>query len=92
MRALRRRHIRPHLAFIEDGRKIPGLDRRTRRHASYRLSQRKRKLIEQAFGLIKTVAGLKSRFFGRARTELYAILAMSAYNLTRMARLRPLIA
>ena len=64
-----------------------------RRHASYRLSQRKRKLIEQAFGLIKTVAGLrKSRFFGRARTELYAILAMSAYNLTRMARLRPLIA
>jgi transposase len=88
---LRRRRIRPHVAFIEDGRRIPGLDRRTRRHATYRLSQRKRKLIEQAFGWIKSVAGLrKSRFFGRARTELYAIIAMSAYNLTRMARLRPL--
>jgi transposase len=88
---LRRRRIRPHVAFIEDGRRIPGLDRRTRRHATYRLSQRKRKLIEQAFGWIKTVAGLrKSRFFGRARTELYALIAMSAYNLTRMARLRPL--
>ena len=37
------------------------------------------------------VAGLrKSRFFGRARTELYALIALSAYNLTRMARLRPL--
>jgi transposase len=88
---LRRRRIRPHVAFIEDGRRIPGLDRRTRRHATYRLSQRKRKLIEQAFGWIKSVAGLrKSRFFGRARTELYALIAMSAYNLTRMARLRPL--
>ena len=88
---LRRRHIRPHVAFIEDGRRIPGLDRRTRRHATYQLSQRKRKLIEQAFGWIKNVAGLrKSRFFGRARTELYALIAMSAYNLTRMARLRPL--
>lgn len=92
VRALRRRRIRPHIAFIEDGRRIPGLDRRTRRHRTYRLSQRKRKLIEQAFGWIKTVAGLrKSRFFGRARTELYALIAMSAYNLTRMARLRPLL-
>ena len=42
---------------------------------------------------MKNVAGLrKSRFFGRARTELYALIAMSAYNLTRMARLRPLTA
>jgi hypothetical protein len=61
------------------------------RHANYQLSQRKRKLIEQAFGWLKVIAGLrKSRFFGRARTELYALMAMSAYNLTRMARLRPL--
>jgi len=91
VKALRRRRIRPHLAFIEDGRRIPGLDRRTMRHDTYRLSQRKRKLIEQAFGWLKCVAGLrKSRFFGRARTELYALIAMSAYNLTRMARLRPL--
>jgi transposase len=91
VQALRRRHIRPHIAFIEDGRRIHGLDRRTRRHHTYRRSQRKRKLIEQAFGWLKCVAGLrKSRFFGRARTELYALIAMSAYNLTRMARLRPL--
>ena len=90
---LRGRGIRPHVAFIDDGRKVPGLDRRTMRHAGYRLSLRKRKLIEQAFGWIKNVAGLrKSRFFGRARTELYALIAMSAYNLTRMARLRPLSA
>ena len=60
------------------------------RQASYQLSQRKRKLIEQAFGWLKDIAGLrKSRFFGRRRTELYALMAMSAYNLTRMAKLRP---
>jgi hypothetical protein len=90
---LRKRDICPHIAFIDDGRKVPALDRRTLRHESYRLSQRKRKLIEQAFGWVKNVAGLrKSRFFGRARTELYALIAMSAYNLTRMAQLRPLTA
>ena len=88
--ALRERGIRPHIAFIDDGRRIPGLDQRTMRQANYQLSQRKRKLIEQAFGWLKAIAGLrKSRFFGRARTELYALMAMSAYNLTRMARLRP---
>jgi IS5 family transposase len=88
---LRERGIRPHIAFIADGRRIPGLDHRTMRHANYQLSLRKRKLIEQAFGWLKAIAGLrKSRFFGRARTELYALMAMSAYNLTRMAKLRPL--
>lgn len=87
---LRQRGIRPHIAFIDDGRKVPGLDQRTMRQASYQLSQRKRKLIEQAFGWLKDIAGLrKSRFFGRRRTELYALMAMSAYNLTRMAKLRP---
>lgn len=87
---LRRRGIVPHIAPIA-GRRTPGLDGRTTRHHAYVLSQRKRKLIEQAFGWLKTIAGLrKSRFFGRARTELYGLFAMSAYNLVRMSRLRPL--
>ena len=55
------------------------------------LSQHKRKLLEQACGWLKVIAGLReSRFLGRARTELYGLMAMSAYDLTRMARLRPL--
>ena len=89
---LRRRQIVPHIAPIA-GRNTPGLDGRTTRHRGYQLSQRKRKLIEQSFGWLKTVAGLrKSRFFGRAKTELYGLIAMSAYNLVRMSRLRPLAA
>lgn len=86
---LRARRVCPHVALNERF-SFPGLDWRTMRHRSYRLSQRKRKLIEQAFGWLKTVACLrKSRFFGRSRTELYGLIAMAGYNLVRMSRLRP---
>jgi IS5 family transposase len=86
---LRRRGICPHIARIE-GRITPGLDERTTRHASYRQSQRKRKRIEEIFGWLKCVAGLrKSRFIGLERTQLYAYFAASAYNLLRLSRLVP---
>jgi len=86
---LRAQGIRPHLALFP-GRRTPGLDRRTTRHRSYDLSQRWRKLIEEAWGWAKTVGGLrKSRFLGRARTELYTLLVGSAYNLLRLSRLAP---
>ena len=35
------------------------IDGRTTRHAGYAISQRKRKLIEQVFGWLKTVGGLR---------------------------------
>jgi len=38
--------IRPHVAFIDDARRIPGLDQHAMRHASYALSQASG-LIEQ---------------------------------------------
>lgn len=82
-------NIRPHIARIE-GRVTPGLDARTTRHPSYRLSQRKRKRIEEIFGWLKTVGGMrKTRVIGIARTQMQAYLAASAYNLLRMARLAP---
>jgi transposase len=88
---LRKRGIRPHIARIES-RRTPGLDARTTRHASYRLSQRHRKRVEEIFGWLKTVGGLrKSRFIGIERTQLYAYFAASAYNLLRMSRLAPLV-
>jgi len=86
---LRQRRICPHIARIQN-RHTPGLDARTTRHDSYRLSQRKRKRIEEIFGWLKTVGGLrKTRFIGIERTQLYAYFAASAYNLLRMARLAP---
>lgn len=86
---LRQRKIAPHIAQI-DGRSAPGLDGRTTRHGGYAISQRKRKRIEEIFGWMKTVGGLrKSRFVGIAKTQLAAYLVGTAYNLLRMARLQP---
>jgi transposase len=89
VRMLRRKGIRPHIATI-DGRHTDGLDGRTTRHNGYEISQKKRKLIEQIFGWMKTVGGLrKTRFRGVRRTEQYAHFAGAAYNLLRISRLAP---
>lgn len=69
---LRNRKMAPHIAQIE-GRDAPGLDGRTTRHECYAISQRRRKRIEEIFGSIKTVGGLrKARFIGIAKTQLAA--------------------
>ena len=51
---LREHKIKPHIARI-DGRKTPGLDGRTSCTEGYKVSQRKRKRIEEIFGWLKTV-------------------------------------
>jgi len=89
VRLLLRRAIQPHIARI-DGRNTPGLDGRTTRHAGYGTSQRKRKRIEEIFGWMKSVGGLRrTRFVGIAKTQLAAYLVGAAYNLLRLARLTP---
>jgi transposase len=86
---LRRKTIRPHIAQI-DGRNTPGLDARTTRHASYWVSQKKRKRVEEIFGWMKAYGGLRrTRFRGLARVQLHAYLVGAAYNLLRLSRLRP---
>lgn len=62
--------------------------RRRRRTVGYRLSQRVRKRIEQIFGWAKTTGNLaRTRFIGRERIELEAVMTGAAYNLIRMANL-----
>ena len=60
LRALRCRvrvqDVTPHVAQKVRGSAIDG---RTTRHAGYHVSQRKRKLVEQVFGWMKTVGGLR---------------------------------
>jgi transposase len=87
--ALRDRNIRPHIA-MQEGRNTPGLDARTTRHIGYQISQRVRKRVEEIFGWMKTVGGLrKSRFRGVERNNLFTVLVGAAYNLMRMANLSP---
>ena len=63
-------------------------DGRTTRHPGYAVSQRKRKLVEQAFGWMKTVGGLrKLRHRGGRLVTWIFTFAAAAYNIVRMRRL-----
>lgn len=85
---LRKKNIAPHIARI-DGRKTPGLDARTTRHAGYRISQCKRKRVEEIFGWMKTYGGLRRTLVrGLHRVRLHAFIVGTAYNLLRMSRLQ----
>jgi transposase len=75
----------PHVA-----QKIRGsaIDARTTRHAGYAISQRKRKLVEQVFGWMKTTGLLRQvRHRGGGLVEWVFCFTAAAYNLTRMRRL-----
>ena len=79
LRALR---ITPHVAQ----KKTSAIDGRTTRHAGYKVSLKKHKLVEEIFGWSKTVGGLrKARFVGLAKVRAQTIFTFAAYNLTRMA-------
>jgi IS5 family transposase len=84
---LRAHKVTPHVAQNTSGRRS-AIDRRTTRHDGYAISQRKRKRVEEIFGWMKTIGGLRrTRFIGLALTQLAAYLVATAYNLVRMARL-----
>jgi transposase len=84
---LRTLNVRPHVARNISGRRS-AIDRRTARHPGYAASQRIRKRIEEAFGWIKTVAGLrKTKLRGLAKVDWTFTFATAAYNLVRMPKL-----
>ena len=64
------------------------IDARTTRHPGYGISQQKRKRIEEIFGWLKTVGGLrKTRHRGLTRVQWMFTFALVAYNLVRMRNL-----
>jgi transposase len=84
---LRNRDVAPHVAQ-NTTRRRSAIDRRTTRHAGYAISQLLRKRVEEIFGWMKVVGGLRrTRFRGLQRTGLAAYLVAAAYNLVRMVRL-----
>ena len=84
--------ITPHVAR-NTSRRRSAIDARTTRHAGYAVSQRRRKLVEEVFGWVKSVAGgRKLRYRGVARNQLWAELTAAAYNLVRMARFEARVA
>jgi transposase len=86
----RAREVSPHVA-CKDGLNTPGLDARTTAKPGYQTSLRIRKRVEEIFGWVKTVGGLRrSRYRGQERTQAWAYFVAGAYNLLRMARLEPI--
>jgi transposase len=84
---LRTLNARPHVARNMNGRRS-AIDRRTTRHPGYAASQRIRKRIEEVFGWMKTVAGLrKTKLRGLARVDWAFTFAAAAYNLIRAPKL-----
>jgi len=84
VQAMRDYRVTPHFA-----RKPTSIiDQRPTRHPGYAASQRKRKRVEEIFGWVKTVGGLrKTRHRGVARVDWIFSLALAAYNLVRMRNL-----
>ena len=77
--------VTPHVAQKVRGSAIDG---RTTRHAGYHVSQRKRTLVEQVFGWMKTVGGLrKLRHRGIALVDWQLTFAATAYHVVRLRNL-----
>ena len=83
----------PHVAQNEHAHRSSAIDERTTRHEGYAVSQRKRKRVEEIFGWIKTIAGLrKTKHRGRKRVGWMFTFAAAAFNLVRLRNLTALAA
>jgi len=86
---LRAMHVTPHVAqYRASVHRGSAIDGRTTRHAGYAISQQKRKLVEQGFGWMKTVGGLrKLRHRGGPLVTWIFTFTAAAYNIVRLRRL-----
>lgn len=83
---LRTLNVRPHVA--QNTTRRSAIDGRTTRHAGYAASQRIRKRIEEAFGWMKSVGGMRRPMLrGLSRIGFAFTFAAAAYNLVRLPRL-----
>jgi transposase len=84
--ALRALNVTPHIA--QNTSRRSAIDGRTTRHPGFALSQQVRKRIEERFGWIKTVAGLRqTRHRGTARVGWLFTLTAAACNVVRLPKL-----
>jgi IS5 family transposase len=87
VKALRALEVTPHVAQNTSNR-ASRIDGRTTRHPGYLVSQRKRKLVEEIFGWLKTVGLLrKTRHRGERRVDWIFTFAAAVYNLVRIRNL-----
>jgi transposase len=86
---LRAYGVRPHVAQNVNRPGGSAVDRRTARHASYEISQRKRPLIEKAFGWMKQTGGIrKTKLRGLWKVSWQFVMTAAAFNLWRLPKLQ----
>jgi len=86
---VRRLNATPHVAQ----KKHSAIDGRTTRHEGYKISQQKRKRVEEIFGWMKTVGGLrKLRHRGSELVGWMFTFTAAAYNLVRIRNLSKSVA
>jgi hypothetical protein len=84
---LRALNVTPHVAQNTTGRRS-AIDGRTTRHPGYAMSIKARKLVEEIFGWLKSVATMrKTRFRGKDRVGWSFVFGLAAYNMVRMRNL-----
>jgi transposase len=87
IKELRTMNVRPQVAQNTSGRRS-AIDKRITRHPGYAASQRMRKRIEEAFGWIKGVGGLRQTMLrGLAKVDWAFTFVAAAYNLVRLPKL-----
>lgn len=85
---LRKRGLAAHVAQNDSGHRSSTIDGRTTRHPGYAISQRRRKMVEEVFGWMKTVGLMrKLRHRGTRLVGWMFEFAAAAYNLVRMRKL-----
>jgi len=85
-------NVTPPMAQNNKGRKS-AMDERTTRHPGYAVSQQKRKRVEEIFGWMKTVGGMrKLRHRGWQVVGWMFRFAAAAYNLMRIRNLSSAVA
>jgi transposase len=102
--SLEDRNIEPHIPLVTEPAdpktvthqaRLPGIRARRRmkrrmRTTAYQLSQRCRKKVEECFGWMKSVGGIRrSRVVGRWKLHQLLEISAAAFNLVRMRRLAP---
>jgi transposase len=88
VRECRNMRVTPHVAQNLARPGGSAIDGRTTQHPGYRISQKKRKRIEECFGWLKTIALLrKVRHRGTLKVDWIFTFACAAYNLVRMRNL-----
>jgi transposase len=88
VKTVRDMEIRPHVSQNVKRNGGSAIDARTTRHDSYAVSQRKRPLIEKAFGWMKQTGGLrKTKLRGLGKVAWQFVMTAAAFNLWRLPKL-----